>query len=101
VRVEYPPRATEDQLGAGIAYMKWLRSAYPECATSVQDTLRHYGMGRGGFLKWRDNRCQTAPCSASMSVWRAECGCGRPYSSLVVAAARRHPELHTVKWWGS
>lgn len=106
VGVPWPIQAPPTQLEAGLKYMKWLRSAYPECAASVRVTLQHYGMGRGNWLKYRAQGCGPTACSSPISVIRAECGCNprhgiSGYSNLVITMARRHPELHTTSWWGS
>ena len=100
VGVAWPTSSSLSQLEAGVKYMKWLRSAYPECGSSVRVTLQHYGMGRGNWLKYRAGQLT---CTSSLSVVRAELGCpgNRPYSSTVIAIAKRHPELHTTSWWGS
>lgn len=102
VGVAYPFGAATG-VKAGILYMKWLRSTYPECSGSVKTCLQHYGMGRGNWLDYKRNGCGAKPCSSSKSVVRAECGCAttRQYSALIVTMAKRHPELKTVSWWGS
>lgn len=101
VGVGWPISSSAVQLEVGIKYMLWLRRTYPECAASVRTTLRHYGMGRGNWLKYQANGCAGA-CTSPISVLRAECGCtNRPYSALAIGAAQKHPELRTVPWWGS
>lgn len=100
VGVAWPIESPVTQLEAGVRYMLWLRSTYPECAASVRETLRHYGMGRGNWQKYKRGELT---CSSPLSVVRAELGCPgtRPYSATAITVARRHPELHTVTWWGS
>jgi len=100
VGVAWPLSTAAAKVRAGVRYMKWLRSAYPECTGSVRVTLRHYGMGRGNWLKF--NRGELT-CSTAVSVARAELGCAgvRPYTSTIIAIAQRHPELRTTSWWGS
>lgn len=101
VGIRWPVESPPQQLEVGLRYMLWLRRAFPECGSSVKTTLQHYGMGRGNWLKYRANGCAGA-CSSNVSVLRAECGCGkRPYSALVIATARKYPQLHTVPWWGN
>ncbi|MVN89361.1 hypothetical protein GO986_21740 [Deinococcus sp. HMF7620] len=100
VGAAWPLTTPAAKVRAGIRYMKWARSAYPECAASVRETLRHYGMGRGNWLNYRRGELT---CATSLSVTRAELGCPgtRPYSATVIAIAQRHPELRTTSWWGS
>jgi len=99
VGMSYPIESPPEQLRAGIRYMKWLRGAYAQCRTSPAVTMQHYGMGRGTWLKFADVGCSGKPCTNASSVWREECGCGRGYSKRAMAAAARHPELHTAVWW--
>ncbi|WP_157445289.1 hypothetical protein [Deinococcus actinosclerus] len=100
VGVAWPLTTAAAKVRAGVRYMKWLRSAYAECTGSVRTTLRHYGMGRGNWLRF--NRGELT-CSTTVSVARAELGCpgNRPYSATIIAIAQRHPELRTTSWWGS
>ena len=100
VGVAWPLTTAAATVRAGVRYMKWLRSAYAECAGSVRTSLRHYGMGRGNWLKFSRGELS---CSTTVSVARAELGCpgNRPYSATIIAIAQRHPELRTTSWWGS
>jgi hypothetical protein len=95
------PPSPENSVRGGVRYMKLLRSRHAECRASVKVTLQHYGMGRGNWLKFHAGGCGPSPCTNNLSVWQAECGCGRAYSALIIAVAKRHPELKTVGWWGS
>ncbi|THF88456.1 lytic transglycosylase domain-containing protein [Deinococcus sp. KSM4-11] len=100
VGTPWPIESHVIQLEAGVRYMKYLRAKFPECAGSVRETLRTYGMGRGNWLKYKAGELG---CDSSVSVVRAELGCtgNRPYSATVIAMAQRHPELKTTAWWGS
>lgn len=100
VGAAWPMTTPAAQIRAGLRYMKWLRSAYPACRSSVRETLRHYGMGPGNWEKYKRGELT---CSTPLSVARAELGCPgvRPYSATVLAIAQRHPELKTTAWWGS
>lgn len=100
VGAAWPMTTPAAQIRAGLRYMKWLRSAYPACRSSVRETLRHYGMGPGNWEKYKRGELT---CSTPLSVARAELGCpgARPYSATVLAIAQRYPELKTTAWWGS
>ena len=103
VNVAWPLTTATQKVRAGVRYMKWLRSTYSECGASVKTTLQHYGMGRGNWLKYRATACTNA-CKSSISVIKAECGCGHygagGYSLGAMNMAKLHPELKTVSWWG-
>ena len=100
VGVAWPLTTAAAKVRAGIRYMKWLRHTYPECEVSVRTTLRHYGMGRGNWLKFSRGELT---CRTTLSVARAELGCPgvRPYTSTIIGIAQRHPELRTTHWWGN
>lgn len=99
VGVYYPPMSLDQALKAGIRYMKKIRRTYPAAKVSLRNTLRIYGMGPTGFQAYLTYGCGYVCGSYKLSVWASECGCkAYVYTDRVLTIARRHPELHTVRW---
>ncbi|WP_034343041.1 hypothetical protein [Deinococcus misasensis] len=99
VGVYYPPMSLDQALKAGIRYMKKIRRTYPAAKVSLRNTLRIYGMGPKGFEAYLTYECGYTCGGYPLSVWASECGCkAYVYTDRVLTIARRHPELHTVKW---
>lgn len=96
----YPPPTVQEAIRTGVKYLRKCRNYG---AGSLNDALRMYGLGPGGFQDFMKYGCSGTPCTRPQTVWRHECGCSgqqNRYTWKVNAMAKRAATvgLHTRPW---